>query len=115
MAGVAGTLRGVSSMRHRISILRRGTDKNTLGQVVEAFDPVAEDIPARVVELSGRELERAKQMVAEATHSVEMRASSIAVTPKDRVQFGSLVLTVGASQTDETGMMQTLTCYEVKR
>jgi len=114
MAGVAGTIRGVASMRHRISILRRDTDQNSLGQATDSFASVASGVPARVVELSGRELERAK-MVAEATHSVELRVSSIAVTPKDRVQFGSLVLTVGAAQTDETSMMQTLTCYEVKR
>lgn len=115
MAGVAGTIRGVASMRHRISILRRDTDQNSLGQATDSFASVASGVPARVVELSGRELERARQMVAEATHSVELRVSSIDVTPKDRVQFGSLVLTVGAAQTDETSMMQTLTCYEVKR
>jgi SPP1 family predicted phage head-tail adaptor len=116
MAGVAGSLQGgIGQWRHRVSILRKSAGENDLGQKTGDYEAIASSVPARVIELSGRELERAKQLIAEATHSIALRCSSTAVTPQDRIQHGNKILAVASVVTDETGMIQNLVGYEVKR
>lgn len=107
----------VGLLRSRVNILRRTDEtQNARGQYTGEFAAVASGIPARVVELSGRELERAKQIVAEATHQITCRAITQGITPKDRIELSSgTVLTIGSAQTSEFGNEMTLICFEVKR
>lgn len=68
-------------LRHRVALEKRSTT-NTLGQVTESWGTEAV-LWAQVTPLSGRELERARMVVADATHEVTIRFRE-RVTARDR-------------------------------
>jgi SPP1 family predicted phage head-tail adaptor len=63
-----------SRLRHRVSLYRDAASTvNAANEPVESAELVAADLPAEVVELSGRELERARQVQSEVSLKVTLR------------------------------------------
>lgn len=98
-------------MRHRITIQRRETSYDNLGHESEVWSPIA-GLYAEVKELSGRELERARQLVPEATVQVTTRASEILQT--DRILFKGRVLQIASVVPDVLNTSRVCLCSEVK-
>lgn len=74
-------------LRNRVTVHTRGADaRDTAG----GFTPgsAGSNRYAAIYDLSGRELERAKQAVAEATHRIELRFFD-GLAPEDWIVFGS--------------------------
>ena len=103
------------ALRHRVQILKPSTQKDALGQRVEAFTPIDEPstVAASVKNLSGRELERAKQVVAEATHEVIVRYRS-GITKSHRISFKGRTIAIGhVDNVEELNQLLRMTCSEV--
>lgn len=92
-----GSIRNaIGSFRQRVSIQRQlisSTDDR--GQPVYTWVNVATKIPCRIQTLSGGEAEKARQLFAEATHRVEMRALSTEVDETMKVVFRGRDLFIG--------------------
>jgi SPP1 family predicted phage head-tail adaptor len=99
-------------LRHRIAIERRPVEYDERGHESADWTTIQRDIPAKVSELSGRELERARQVVAEA--SIQITTRRTVATSKDRVRFGQRLFQIGAVIPDERRTEQTLYCTEVR-
>lgn len=99
-------------LRHRIAIERRPTDYNALGHEQAAWRVITQNHPATVSELTGRELERARQLVAEVTIRITTRRSP--ATSEDRIRFGKRVFQVLSVTNDETATEQTILCVEIE-
>ena len=82
-----------------------------LGHEEEAWQAIASNIPAIVEELSGRELERAKQLVAEATHRVIIRVPA-SISTADRLVYKSRIFEIRAKPENEVGTICDLLCVE---
>ena len=79
------------TLRHSITVQRRSMTLNELGQDNEAtWVSVSGRVPCEVKELSGRELEVARQQVAEATIQIKTRYSGTLTT--DRILYGSRII-----------------------
>jgi SPP1 family predicted phage head-tail adaptor len=102
-------------LRHRVTIQRREDQLNNLGQNVQTWKDWC-TVYAEVRDLSGREAERARQIVAEATIAVSIRHLP-GLTTSDRVQFRDRILWIGAitDVSDNTQREQVLTCGETKQ
>lgn len=88
-------------LRHRITIEQRTSAVGSRGQSTEVWEELDKRW-ARVSDLSGRELEQARQVVATATHRVEMRGPrTYTLTTKHRIKFGSLTFNIGSIGFDE--------------
>jgi SPP1 family predicted phage head-tail adaptor len=112
MAGIGSMHRKkLGDMRHRVSIERRGISFDDLGHEQEAWKPISCNIPAIVEELSGRELERAKQLVAEATHRVTIRVPS-SLSTADRLVYKNRIFEIRAKPENEVGTICDLLCVE---
>jgi len=100
--------------RHFVTIKKTTASVGGRGQVVGEPVTVAEDVPCSIEPLSGRELENARQVVADATQRVTMWAdSSWALTTKHWLEFGSRKLSIGYIRTpDEIGLEYELLCAE---
>jgi SPP1 family predicted phage head-tail adaptor len=101
----------LGDMRHRISIQRRTMSFNNLGHEQEDWQTIANSVPAIVEELSGRELERAKQLAAEATHRVIIRVPQSLAT-SDRIVYRNRILEIRAKPENEVGTICDLLCVE---
>lgn len=98
-------------LRHRIEIKRRQVAYDNLGHEQEAWTSIA-TVWAEVKELSGRELERARQLVAEATIQVRTRASGMLAT--DRVLFKNRTFDIASVIADTVDTERTCLCTEVR-
>ncbi len=99
--------------RHRITIERREKSYDRLGHEQAEWKAIASNHPAKVTELTGRELERARQLVAEVTVSVTTRRSP--AVEKDRILFRGRILNILGVTNDERGTEQTLLCAEIRQ
>jgi SPP1 family predicted phage head-tail adaptor len=98
-------------LRHRIAIERREVAYDDLGHETQSWQPIA-TVWAEVKELSGRELERARQIVAEVTVQVTTRAADLLTS--DRILFKSRVLEVASAVADTVNTERICLCTEVK-
>lgn len=83
-------------MRRRISVERSTPTLDRFGQSQPAW---AEVYPcwADVRDLSGMELQIARQIRPEVTHAITIRyPPSLALTPKDRINYGGRILNISA-------------------
>lgn len=98
-------------LRHVITFERRPTTLNTLGhQTDNAWRVLASGIRAKVHELSGRELELARQQVAEVTIQVTTRYGG--ATTKDRITFGTRSFEIASRTGNERGTEFVYLCIE---
>ena len=75
-------------LRHELTyqeLVSTGTD--TRGQPIDSWSDIV-TLRASITTLSGRELERARELVGETTHQIETRYHS-SVDSKGRFEFGS--------------------------
>jgi SPP1 family predicted phage head-tail adaptor len=98
-------------LKHRVQIQRRSVSYDSRGHEKESWQTVG-SVAARVEELSGREFERARQQVPEASFSVTLRRLDIATS--DRLLFKDRILQIGSVITDAINTMRTCLCVEVK-
>ncbi len=110
------TTTNAGNLRHRITIQSRSAAVGTRGQSTEAWSTV-EKRWAEVTDLSGRELEQARQINASASHRVRIRGPrSYTLTTKHRIVFGSLTLNIASIGFDEGDYQRddlTLLCERV--
>jgi SPP1 family predicted phage head-tail adaptor len=99
-------------LRHRVQIQRRDVSYDSRGHEQETWVPVA-SVSAKVEELSGRELDRARQLTPEATFTVTLR--KVAINSSDRLLFGERLLQIGSVITDTVNTMRTCLCVEVRK
>lgn len=97
-------------LRHRVEIQRRVVSYDSLGHETNSF-VTRRKVSAQVKYLSGRELERAKQVVAEATIQVLMRYND--VTPEDQIVWKSHRFNVAAAIPNEIATEVVCLCSEV--
>lgn len=71
-------------LRHRVNIEVRATTRGNLGGQVQTWTAVATSVPARVEQLSGKELFAAQQINPQLSHKVSMRYYS-GLDPKHRL------------------------------
>lgn len=109
-------VRRSARLKHRIELQRRTPTYDSLGRQTRNADDwtTYANRWAEVLELSGREAERAKQIVADASHSCTIRYNG-EVTVEHRVLFRSRVFEIKAVvDTDNIRRSQILLCGEVK-
>jgi SPP1 family predicted phage head-tail adaptor len=98
-------------LRHRITIQRRTVTYNAMGHESGSWQSI-ETRYSRVKELSGTELERARQLVPEVTHQITLRRSNALYT--DRILFRGRTLQIASITNDEIGSEQTILAVEIK-
>jgi SPP1 family predicted phage head-tail adaptor len=98
-------------LRHVINIERRAMAFDDLGHEQQAWKVIARNVRARVEELAGRELERAKQLVAESTHRVTIRIPQDVKT-SDRIVYRGRVIEIRSRSENELGTLCDLLCVE---
>jgi len=100
--------------RHVVTIKRPVTSVGTRGQLTGTDTTVASSVPCSIEPLQGRELEYARQMVADATQRVRFYDDSAwALTTKDYLEFGSRRLNIGYIKRDEEVQLEVeLLCAE---
>ena len=99
------------TLRHVVSIRQRGRTLNALGQrVIGDWKTIAVGVRTAVKTLSGRELEQAKKLHAEATVQVTTRDGR--ATVNDRFQYGTRLLEVAARIPNETETEFVYLCTE---
>lgn len=82
-------------LRHRVTIQRRSAATGTRGQSTESWSTLMVRW-GQVEELSGVEGERARKIIATATHVVRMRKPrGETLTAKDRIVFRGATLNIG--------------------
>lgn len=59
--------------RFRVTLLRRVDDQAQSGQVTHSYEPFAENVPARIVTLSGREYFAAQQVQSDVSTRIHIR------------------------------------------
>lgn len=66
--------KSVSRLRHRVALQARvETATDGRGHPEYQWATIEENVPCRIVKLSGREAEIARQLVPQSTHSIELR------------------------------------------
>ena len=102
------------TLRHRIEIQQdRGTSQDDYGQPEETWRTCAKRW-AEVLDLSGRELERAQQTFAEATVQVKMRYNAD-LTTRHRIKHGSRILAINHVSNPDGRKQETLClCSEAR-
>lgn len=100
--------------RHAVTIKRPSTTIGDRGQITGDASTVAEDVPCSIEPLSGRELELAKQIVANATQRVTFYVGDEwKLTTKDFIVFGTRELNIGhISYADEVEFEAVCLCAE---
>lgn len=103
------------ALRHRVTVQKNsgeGTYDASYGQVTDNWTDL-EKIQASVTTLSGRELEFARQIVADATHRIEHRYYSL-LGVKMRYKFGSRIFHIGhLDNVEQRGVKHVALCAEV--
>lgn len=104
----------IGTLRHRITLKHRSlSDADTVGHTAEAYVPY-DTVWARIETLSGREVEYAKQISAEASVKVTLRYLD-GIVETDRIDYGSREFEVIAiNDIDQRRITMVLTCSEVK-
>lgn len=98
-------------LRHRITIQRRIVAYDAMGHESRTWQPL-ESRFSEVKDLSGRELERARQLVPEVTTQITLRRSNALHT--DRILFRGRILQIASITNDEIGSEQTILAVEIK-
>lgn len=101
-------------LRHRATVRRPSSTLDSRGQRGGTDATIMADVPCSITPLSGRELEQARQTVAEASHRVEMYADpEHPLQPIDYLEIGRRILWVRWVQDlDEKGVAYALLCEE---
>lgn len=100
-------------LRHSIKIQRRSATFNELGHDNQtAWVITSGRIPCSVKELSGRELEVARQQVAEAVVEITCRLTDILTT--DRIVYGSRILQPESIVSNARNTEVIILCTETK-
>jgi len=86
-------------LRHRVTIQQRSTSLGTRGQASTTWTDV-KTVWGSVRRLSGRELELAKRLYADATFAIVLRYRA-GLTEEHRLKFGSRYFGIGAVDNDE--------------
>lgn len=98
-------------LRHRITIQKATEAQDSTGQAVKTWSTFTR-CWSEIVPLSGRELQAAQAISAEASHSIRIRHVD-GITPKHRIAYGSRVFDInGITDTNERGRELILTCRE---
>lgn len=85
-------------LKQRITVQAKSpTGTGDRGQPLFTWQDETTGIPAEVVELAGRKLELARQLVATATHQVTMRYLS-SLVPTKRITLGGRIFNIGNIQ-----------------
>ncbi len=109
----------LGAMRQLVDIHSPPTGRDALGQVTGDWTVTASDIPARYEQLSGLELERARQKYDQADYAVEIyRPTSFTVTAAMRVvtttAMSTRTLEIGhVGEGDDTLFKLVLLCKDV--
>ena len=108
--------RKLGTKRHRVDIMAPPTTLDGRGQIDANEDPVtvAQGIPCSIEPLQGRELELARQVMANAQHKVTVWASNKwKLTTQNWLVFNGRRLNIGhISDTSAIGHEYVLTCGE---
>lgn len=105
-------IRRAGRLRHRIHIERREIEYNSLGHE-SAVWKIWKSVAAEVKTPSGRELERARQVVAETTTVITIRYLE-GLQSEDRIRFGSRIINIGAAVDEDNQQRElVLFCSEV--
>ena len=103
------------TLRHRLLLQKNsgeGTYDANYGQITDSWTTLFE-LQASVVTLSGRELEYARQQVADATHTITHRYNSL-ITAKYRYKLGDRVFAIGhIDNVEQRNVVQKSLCMEV--
>jgi SPP1 family predicted phage head-tail adaptor len=103
----------IGKLRHQVEHQRPTEDVADSGQVTKTYATVG-TYWASISTLSGKEGYWAKEMRAEVTHSITMRAASGSVGIEDRLKFGSRVFNVAeVNDVDERGEVLKVLAIEV--
>lgn len=102
--------------RHEVNIMRSATTLDSRGQASGSPVTVVSSVPCSIEQLNGRELERARQLMADASLRVRFfYDASWSLTTKDWLErtTDSSKIHIGHIQDpDETDLEVTLTCAE---
>lgn len=83
-------------LRHRIDLQRVSVTADSHGDQVKTWTTLA-TVWAEKIEMTGRERNVGAVVLADVTHEFRIRARpDLALTPKDRVRFGSRVFDIRA-------------------
>jgi SPP1 family predicted phage head-tail adaptor len=105
----------IGQLRHTVRIERAVETADGFGQRVQAWEPIADPVGAKVDEVFGREYLAAAQVQSVVTHEVTIRAG-IAVTPKHRLVWGERTLEIGAVLREGVrGEWLILLCHETAK
>lgn len=101
-------------MRHTITLQRRGTTKDGVGQQVETWTNLGK-VVASIEPVRGREYFTASGENSDVTHDIRCRGrSDIAPKPYDRVSFGSRLFNIkSVIDVSERGSEWQLMCVEL--
>lgn len=98
-------------LRHRVTLQERSTATDSFGQPIETWSDVG-TYWAAVKPLRGREGEAIRQVKAEATHRVVLRAVAPVTTAMRLVFDGRVLDIIEALDVDERGRELNLVCIE---
>lgn len=99
-------------LRHRVTVQSASSSTDSFGQPQPSWASVG-TYWANVVPLMGKEAERARQIRADVTHTVQMRIPT-AITPEMRLSYDSRTLNiVEVVNIDERNREYRLTCVEI--
>lgn len=116
MPGFGTTRRGsIGALRHRVVIQQKTiTDTDDRGQPVFTWTNVSNSWPCEIKTLTGGESEQARQLVADATHRVRMRARND-LNEQMRLVFRDRNLYIGyIDDVDQVGRYAFVICAEKK-
>jgi SPP1 family predicted phage head-tail adaptor len=106
-------------LRHRVTLQSPTGSRDAVGERVTTWTNVAEDVPAEIEPISGREQFLAAQRQATTSHIVRLRYASMwaAMDASWRVLFGSRVFTIDAppKNVGESDVELILQCTEGER
>ena len=89
-------MRPAGKKRFRLDIQKPPTERDAFGRPTGDWTTVAGSIPAAIRTLSGNEVEVARQLVAKATHMVNIGfLHKLTVTTKHRFKFGDRIFNIG--------------------
>ena len=85
------------SLRHLVTIQQPvKAETGNRGQAKATWELLYGSVAAEVIQLGGAELEKTRQLVATATHTVRLRWMD-GITTRHRVLFGTAILNIGAA------------------
>lgn len=101
----------IGKMRHRVAIQSKSTSTDAYGQALDSWTTLR-TVWAQIQPTTGREYERAAQMVADITHTITMRYCE--VEPSNRLVRGSSIYQIKyVINVDELNHYVQLLCVEV--